>query len=72
MIISLKTWENIIDIFTYQVSSVEYKHIMGVIGLTINSPLGRSRHEKCVKLVDQLIKRKKTLEQIKGIEEEKY
>ncbi len=37
---------------------------MAVLGLIVNSPLGRAKNNKVVKLVSLLIKRKKMLEQL--------
>lgn len=42
---------------------------MGVVGLLINSPLGRAKNVKVVKLVGRLVKRKKRLEQLRPVED---
>lgn len=40
---------------------------MGIIGLVVNSPLGRAKDKNAVKLVNLLIKRKQSLEKIKVV-----
>ena len=41
---------------------------MGIVGLLINSPLGRAKDKRVVSLVNKLLKRKKALEQLKKAE----
>jgi hypothetical protein len=41
---------------------------MGVVGLVVNSPLGRAKDRRVVGLVSKLLKRKKALEQIRAVE----
>ncbi len=38
---------------------------MGIVGLIINSPLGRGRDKRVISLVSKLLKRKKSLEQLR-------
>ena len=42
---------------------------MGIVGFVINSPLGKSHDKKAINLVNLLMKRKKTLEQLKSMSE---
>lgn len=42
---------------------------MGIVGLLINSPLGRSKDKKVIQLVNKLLNRKKQLEQLKKFDE---
>ena len=42
---------------------------MGIVGFVINSPLGKSHDKKAIHLVNLLMKRKKTLEQLKSMSE---
>jgi hypothetical protein len=42
---------------------------MGIVGLVVNSPLGRGKDKRVMELVAKLLKRKKSLEQIKAMEE---
>lgn len=50
-----------IQIFTMEVDTIEYEHIMGIIGLVVDSPLGRGRDRHVIELVSRLMKRKKSL-----------
>lgn len=40
---------------------------MGIVGMVLDSPLGRSRDRNVVSLVNKLMRRKKSLEQIKSL-----
>lgn len=50
-----------IQIFTMEVDTIEYEHIMGIVGLVVDSPLGRGRDRHVIELVSRLMKRKKSL-----------
>ncbi len=41
---------------------------MGIVGLVVNSPLGRGKDKRVIELVSKLVKRKKSLEQIRKID----
>jgi len=69
LMIKLKVWENIIGTFMAESDSIEYEHIMGIVGLVVNSPLGRAKDQRVMGLVVKLMERKKTLEQVKVVEE---
>lgn len=59
--LKLKVWNNIIQIFTMEVNTIEYEQIMGIMGLVVDSPLGRGRDRHVIELVSKLMKRKKSL-----------
>lgn len=59
--LKLKVWNNIIQIFTMEVNTIEYEQIMGIVGLVVDSPLGRGRDRHVIELVSKLMKRKKSL-----------
>lgn len=59
--LKLKVWNNIIQIFTMEVNIIEYEQIMGIVGLVVDSPLGRGRDRHVIELVSKLMKRKKSL-----------
>lgn len=61
LVLKLKVWQNIIQIFTMEVNDIEYEQIMGIVGLVVDSPLGRSRDKHVIDLVSKLMKRKKSL-----------
>lgn len=61
LVLKLKVWQNIIQIFTMEVNDIEYEQIMGIVGLVVDSPLGRSRDKHVINLVSKLMKRKKSL-----------
>ena len=42
---------------------------MGIVGFVINSPLGKSHDKKAIHLVNLLMNRKKTLEQLRPMPE---
>lgn len=50
-----------IQIFTMEVDTIEYEQIMGIVGLVVDSPLGRGRDRYVIELVSRLMKRKKSL-----------
>jgi hypothetical protein len=68
-VIRIKIWENIIDRFMSEANEIGYEHIMGIVGLVVNSPLGRGKDKRVMELVAKLLKRKKSMEQIKAMEE---
>lgn len=59
--LKLKVWNDMIQIFTMEVDTIEYEHIMGIVGLVVDSPLGRGRDRHVIELVSKLMKRKKSL-----------
>ena len=59
MVLKMKVWQNIIQIFAMEVNTIEYEQIMGIIGLVVDSPLGRARDRHVMDLVSKLMKRKK-------------
>lgn len=67
LVIKIRVWEDIIRTFLSEVNEIEYEQIMGIVGLVVNSPLGRAKDKKVMELVAKLIKRKKSLEQIRKI-----
>jgi len=44
-----------------EVNTIEYEQIMGIIGLVVDSPLGRARDRHVMDLVSKLMKIKKSL-----------
>ena len=67
--IKIRIWEDIIKTFLSEVNEIEYEQIMGIVGLVVNSPLGRAKDKRVMELVSKLLKRKKSLEQVRKIEE---
>ncbi len=67
--IKIRIWEDIIKTFLSEVNEIDYEQIMGIVGLVINSPLGRAKDKRVKELVSKLVKRKKSLEQVRKIEE---
>lgn len=59
--LKLKVWNDMIQIFTMEVDTIEYEQIMGIVGLVVDSPLGRGRDRHVIELVSRLMKRKKSL-----------
>jgi hypothetical protein len=68
-VIKIRIWEDIIKTFLSEVNEIDYEQIMGIVGLVINSPLGRAKDKRVKELVSKLVKRKKSLEQVRKIEE---